>query len=789
MPISTPPDASQQAPHDPFGDPARRLGLLETTGVGISAIVGGGILVLAGTVFAATGPSAIIAFAINGLIAFLTALTFAELATAFPENGGAYTYAKKVLSMRIAFAVGWILWFAYIVAGVLYALGFAEYAMAAVVRLWRTFLGEPPGALLTRTATVTVAIAITSAYALSLIRKSSGGAQWATVGKLVVFAILIISGVWVFFQRPLSATTQHLSPFLSSGTFGLVQAMGFSFIALQGFEVIAAVAGEVKQPDRTLPRAMILSLATGLAVYLPLLFLITTVGVREGDSIVEMSRHHPETVMAIAASNYLGTTGYWLVMIAALLSTLSALQANILAASRVALSMARDSTLPNVLAQTHPRRGTPLMAIYATTLALVVILLLIPDLAAAGAAASLIFLISFALAHGTAWLARLRSDETVLVAGHYRAPAFPAIPAIGGLACVAMAIFQAVAVPAAGGITLVWLALGGILFVAIFARRAHVADAFAEAADPDLVRSRGRQPLVLVPVANPASAPALVALARALAPPSVGRVLLLSVVRQPDGEAPESSTITRAINRAQDVLHEALTRSIEAGHTPEALMTIAPTPWDEIIRVATSYRCENLLLGLHRLDEPAEDREKEGPPRPPTAADGPPLPASALPEMHQEDALEHILNQVESDVSILRAMPHWDLTTVRRVVIPIGGKGTQDELRARLLGSLSRVASPTIAFVRVLPSTATKAQVRNARHDLAKVAEIEAPSRAELTVLCRDDVVESLVEQAAHADLMILGLPRVRGRKLFGKLALRVAREARCPTLMLSREG
>ena len=105
----------------------RHIGLLGATGVGVGAIVGGGILVLAGAAFAATGPAAIIAFAVNGVIAILTALSFAEMSATFPESGGAYTFAKKVLSVRAAFGVGWVLWFAYIVAGVLYALGFADY--------------------------------------------------------------------------------------------------------------------------------------------------------------------------------------------------------------------------------------------------------------------------------------------------------------------------------------------------------------------------------------------------------------------------------------------------------------------------------------------------------------------------------------------------------------------------------------------------------------------------------------------------------------------------------------
>jgi amino acid transporter len=83
----------------------RHLGLFGATMVGVGAIVGGGILALAGAAFAATGPSALLAFALNGVIAMLTALSFAEVASKFPESGGTYTFSKKVLSIEAAFAV------------------------------------------------------------------------------------------------------------------------------------------------------------------------------------------------------------------------------------------------------------------------------------------------------------------------------------------------------------------------------------------------------------------------------------------------------------------------------------------------------------------------------------------------------------------------------------------------------------------------------------------------------------------------------------------------------------
>ena len=86
----------------------RTMGLAGATGVGVGAIVGGGVLALAGVAFATTGSGALAAFAFNGVIALLTALSFAHMSGAFPESGSPYTFAKKFLNVRIAFAVGWV---------------------------------------------------------------------------------------------------------------------------------------------------------------------------------------------------------------------------------------------------------------------------------------------------------------------------------------------------------------------------------------------------------------------------------------------------------------------------------------------------------------------------------------------------------------------------------------------------------------------------------------------------------------------------------------------------------
>ena len=418
----------------------RHLGLFGATALGVGAIVGGGILALAGVAFATAGPAAIVAFALNGGIAFLTALSFAELVRRFPESGGIYTYAKKVLSIEVAFVVGWVVWFASIVAGVLYALGFAAFAAEGLSRLlpplgWSPDWLEGPG------VRIGFALVVTALYTSALVRRSTGGGNAATIGKVIVFAILLAGGLWAWIAGSPGELVERLSPFASAGSLGVLQAMGYTFIALQGFDLIAAVGGEVRDPTRNVPRAMYLSLGIALLIYLPLLFLLSTVGAPAG-GIQAAALANPAGLVAEAAERYMGAAGYWLVIGAGLLSMLSALQANLFGASRVAFAMARDRTLPRVIGRMRGSSGTPAIAVAATGAMVAAIAAVVGDVAAAGAASSLIFLISFSIVHWAAILARRRSGER----------RFPVVPVAGAALCLGLAIFQAFAVREAGGV-------------------------------------------------------------------------------------------------------------------------------------------------------------------------------------------------------------------------------------------------------------------------------------------------------------------------------------------------
>jgi amino acid transporter/nucleotide-binding universal stress UspA family protein len=735
------------------GDDQRRIGVFGATAVGVGGIVGGGLLILAGAAFGIAGPSFLLAFVLNGIVAALTAMSVSEITVAFPESGGAYNFAKKVLSVRAAFAVGWVLWFAYIVAGVLYALSFAAFTVILARGVCDAF-GWETAWLAGRNPVLFLATIATAAYSYGLVRNTSGGGQWVTVAKVILFIALTAAGVVAFLRKPVEDSVAALSPFFVGGFNGLIAATGLTFISLQGFEMISTIAGEVKDPKKTIPRSVFLSLGIAFAVYFPLLVLVATAGVDAGGSVTAMGQASPDTVVPVAARRFLGEAGYWFVVAAIALATLSALQANLLTASRVAYAMAQDQTLPAVLEQSHPTRKTPVMAIYATALATVAIMFMLPDLTSAGAAASLIFLLAFALTHLTAYLARKRS--TPRADDGYRTPWFPAIPLVGGLACAGLALFQAFVVPDAGGVLLIWLGLGVILYFALFKGRAEAADASAEALDPRLNQLRGKNPLVLLPIANPKNARSLVEVANALAPSEFARVLLLAIVRAPRTGGGDPLARLAA---AQDAVREALTSSYGDGHAPEALITAAKEPWVEIRRVATEHRCESLLLGLPRNVDAKLDRE-----------------------------IEDVVNDVDCDVALMRAPDDWRITTATRVLVPVAGKGEEHELRARLLATLCRERPREIVFLTVVPTTATEDETTAALRTVTRLAAVKLPIRPKVEIVRHDDPAAAIIVEAAKCELLILGVRRSRhGRKMIGSVNRTIASEAPCAVILLSR--
>ncbi len=421
------------------------------------------------------------------------------------------------------------------------------------------------------------------------------------------------------------------------------------------------------------------------------------------------------------------------------------------------MAMARDRALPDVFAVVRGKSGVPVASLWVTAGVAAIVQVSVPNLASAGAASSLIFLITFALVHGIAILVRRRSIRRP---PPFRTPWFPLVPVLGGAACLSLAVYQGVAVPSAGGIVLGWLMAGVLLFLGWFAHGARLADDSDAARDPELMTLRGRSPLILVPVANPGHAAGLVAMANALAPPGVGRVLLLSVVVAPRGWNPEEDDTP--LRNAQAVLGASIAAAASRGHMPEALTTVAADPWSEIERVAEVRRCEGLMLGLSRLDS--------------DVAAGP---------------LNRLLSRVECEAVVLRAPEGWSPGDTLRVLIPVGGRRDHDRLLVRMLSSLARTTTIAATVMKVLPaSTSEERRVLAERGLKGRARDVGTRFPIEVRVVLDDDPVARIAAESESQDLLVLGTQRLsRHRRVFGDFAIAVARATDTPLMLIARRN
>ncbi|KPP95216.1 MAG: APC superfamily amino acid-polyamine transporter [Bacteroidetes bacterium HLUCCA01] len=727
-----------------------RMGLGGAVALGIGAMVGGGILALAGVAFSVTGASALLAFILNGVIAVIIAMSFAEMASKTPKNGGIYTYAKRALSVQLAFGVGWVVWLASIMASVFYALGFGVFTAFTLQQIPVDWLQQAAGS---RIVVVLLSIISVGFYTLKLSREVRVDARRINLIKVAVFAVLIAGGIAIIPGTPLQDLTLHFRPFFTGGIGGLAAAMGYTFVAMQGFVLVAYAAGDIRNPEKNIPRALFYTIGIGMAIYIPLLLVVLMVGIPEGSTLAGVSRAYPETLIAVAAEHYLGKFGLWLVLIAGTISMLTALQANLFAASRVANSMASDRTLLPQVSRLHRRYGTPVRAIHLSALLTVIFIMMLPDVASAAAASSLIFLLSFALAQLVLILMRKRSPGKKPT--HFQVPFFPALPIAGIAITLSLALFQSVVVPSAGVITLIWLFIGSLLFIAFFLKHALVADVSEEARNPEIIRLRGNSPLLLLPITNPANVASKVFLAQALSPPVVGRTLLLNIVNRSE----DAERTARQVEGCRDVIHQGLSSALEASLRADTLITIAADPWKEIERVARAHRCQTLLIGPGEFTDEKTTRR-----------------------------LEQLISRVPCDVVVLR-QPYtgWNISQARKILIPVAGFDKHDLLRARIAASIWRSYQPEITFQQLVPAGVSKKELRTQRRLLHRFAEEIIPTGFKTSIKQSTDIPATLVHEVSQHDLVIIGLGRLLpGDKAFGPIPMDIIKKTNTAAIFIS---
>ena len=369
----------------------RSLSLSQAIMIGVASMIGGAIFVLVGPGISAAGPALIIAFLLNGVITLFTALTYAELGSALPATGGGYKWVREGLPRPNSYLSGWMAWFAHTIAGSLYAVAFGTFLghLLASAEIIDSSLGLP-------LEKIFAAIAIIIFTFINI----RGSSHTGKVGSAITFSQLIIIGILIIAALAAMTLTNPNWPanfrdFFPNGTTGLILAMGLTFIAFEGYEIIAQAGDEIKKPKKNIPKAILISLGIVVSVYV--LFAFVFIG---GLNPLQVEQPAWEFIGSfgelgiIEAAEYYLPFGALIVLAGGFVSTLAALNATTFAASRVSFAMGRNHDLPPMFNKLHKKYRTPYVSTICSGIVMMVLAISF-DLTMIALAASVMFLFLF----------------------------------------------------------------------------------------------------------------------------------------------------------------------------------------------------------------------------------------------------------------------------------------------------------------------------------------------------------------------------------------------------------
>jgi amino acid transporter len=734
---------------------ARDLGLFDATMIGVGAMIGAGIFVLTGIAAGEAGPASILAFALNGLVTLLTALAYAELASAIPRAGGGYSFVRMAFPGASGFVAGWMLWFAYIVACSLYALGFAGYFWEffhkytpGFSRAVFGFVGEHP-ALLFITLLVGIIFIWLNMRGASVTGKTE---NVLTMSKVIILMIFIFFGVSQIFHEPGQAM-ESMTPFFPKGMGGVLVAMGLTFIAFEGYDLIATVAEEIKQPEKNIPRATFIALGVTVVIYLLILF-VSLGAIDPGDSTTwQILGKFKETAIVRAAEGFMPAIGVGVIVFGGLLSTTSALNATVMAASRVAFSMGRDLWLPRSVSIIHPKRRTPHIAILITGVILLGMALTLP-IEAIGSAASLIFLLTFAFVNLAAIALRRKHPE---LPRKYKIPFYPLTPILGFGLNIFLAVYQFNFQPIAWYITLGWIAVGLFLYYAVFEKQAAVIEPQVLLPGQPQIELE-TEPSVLVALHNPDTIKTLIDFAIPVAKQRGIRVVAVSIVQVPT-QIPIHEGM-RFTHHKESLLNQARKFASEGGTNLETDLVIAHHISDGILAAANRHRANALVMGWKGFTN-ARDR------------------------IFGEIA-DRIIRLAPCDLLLLKI---GERREIKRCLLPTAG-GPNAKLASTILSAIATDHDLSVTAGYIVPENAPQEQKEAGERRIDETLEsIDRSIKYQKVIIESKSIAGGIARASRNYDLVVIGAakePFFR-KMLFGEIPEKVARYSPSSVLVVKK--
>lgn len=748
-----------------MADLKRELGFWDALTIGAGTMIGAGIFLLAGVALEMSGPAAIFAYLIAGVVCMITASSAAELATGMPTSGGDYFFVSRSLGPAMGAISGVGIWLSLTFAIAFYLFGLGEYLsqFLPVTAFWGAVIG---GVLLTILNVVGA--------------KESGRTQVVVV--IVLFAILGTFSVMGVFHIDAS----NYDPFMPFGFDSISATTALVFVSFLGFVKIAAVAEEIKNPSKNLPRALIGSVALVTVLYVVIVLVIG--GMFEQSTIADV-----RDPLTSAARTILGSPGAVAVIIAGLLATLSSANASIMASSRINLAMARDRMVPNWLADIHKRLLTPYRAIILTGV-LALLFLLLESLEDLAKIASVLQLYSYAALNIGCVVLRVSHPDWYKPT--YRTPGTPWLQILAAIGCLSIIVYSGTFAQ----IAVVVLIIGSLLWYVAWGRsRVEIEHALPElkeswqqlgfgmfTAPVELHESEfeewapairalnideGRK--VVAALANPKHEKALLTVSQLIATGKEegGTVTGLNMLKVPF-QTPVS-TVNRMLKEQEPIresIEEISRRSQEETIDKKGSKTLASTTFDSA--TAASH---DIFKGLiSETEERKADMLVMG-------WQG----GFSLGRIYNTP-VQRIIKNLKADLSVLKDR---NLNEINSVVVPWGGG-----LHARLGMEIGlRIAQAVGANLRVLRLVKPGIDLKDEEQELRqRIKPLAADfDRWSITVKESTDVTSGILEELEEHqdDLLIIGASHEWGIRnvLFGTIPDIIADRAPCSVLMVRR--
>jgi len=746
---------------------SRTLGLFDVTMIGVGAMIGAGIFGLTGIAAGEAGAAGLlVAFALNGILTSLTGFSYAELGAAYPQAGGGYAWVKEGLSRVFGFFAGWLSWFSHSVACSLYAVLFGTF-FVELLQLGGIHFGTEPVFLgLSMESLAVKFFAVLAALAFIFINVR-GSSETGLVGNIITVFKIVVLGLLVFFGLKAMINIPNWSDqFLTMpgpfphGVQGVILAMGLTFVAFEGYEIIAQSGEEVKNPGKNIPRAIFLAIAIVVVIYLAVGFV--SIGALQQDSGLPNWLYlgeNGERAMIETARSIM-PYGALIMIVGGLASTTSALNATIYSSSRVSFAMGRDRDLPAIFGRIHTRNKTPHWAIWLSGILILGMAVLLP-VADVASGASITFLLLFLMVNIS--LVRMRKTHPDLPRP-FRAPLVPWLQYFSIAAQIVLAIELFRLSPIAWGVTIIWLVFGIFVY-----RRLGGSQEAEKRKDTILLEETvtSTEYSVLLPVANESIARQLARFGSLFAQANQGELFALHVIN-----VPPQMSITDGrtfLREGRPILEQVIEVGREFSIPVRTMLRLGRDIGDSIIEVTREREVDLMVLGW-----PGHVK-------------------------HRQEAFGTIIDLLSknppTDLAVVRSR---QATLPQRIIVPIaGGPNSRMALEMALteadaiemrIGQRPDVLALNLMFGLDTDNNAEK-KMKERREALVAEFGIENwPIELHIEP-AQEGVVEDILRVAKDFDQIIIGASEegFLEQSLFGSIPQRIAEEAQTTVVMVKR--